>query len=366
LKSIDYFTNVYSHYRAPLWKLLIESKEIRFNFFFSKKEFKGIQISKYKESLRLKPSLINLSLFGKIIWQIGVVSSTLKSRSDGLMFLGEMNLLSTWVSALICKIKNKKVFFWGHGVYGNESFLKMKLRLIFLNLADINFLYGNHAKSILLKNGVKKDKIQVIYNSIPSTSMGRVYNDNANDNMKTHKMFADDILFVGRLTKTKKIELLFQAFEKAKKINSKLRLFVIGSGKIRSKLENEFSYLKKSIFFLGAIYDEKMLEYYISNSSLFVSPGNVGLACIHSLSYGTPVCTHNNMDFQMPEAEVLDEKNSVLFERDNIDSLVESIIEGVNIKKKRYASEYCRESVLKNFTPENQYRLMIGKIKETL
>ena len=51
------------------------------------------------------------------------------------------------------------------------------------------------------------------------------------------------------------------------------------------KLEKNFSHLNKSIFFLGAIYNEKILEHYISNAALFVSPGNVGLACIHSLSY---------------------------------------------------------------------------------
>ena len=133
----------------------------------------------------------------------------------------------------------------------NESYLKKKLRLIFLNLADINFLYGNHAKSILLKNGFKKEKIQVIYNSIPSTSMNNGYGENTNnDDMKTYEMFSDDILFVGRLTRIKKIELLFQAFEKAEKINSKLRLFVIGTGKIRSKLEKNFYNLTKSIYFL--------------------------------------------------------------------------------------------------------------------
>ena len=35
----------------------------------------------------------------------------------------------------------------------------------------------------------------------------------------------------------------------------------------------------------------------------FVSPGNVGLTAIHSLSYGTPVLTHNNFNNQMPEVE---------------------------------------------------------------
>ncbi len=366
MKSIDYFTNIYSHYRAPLWKLLIDSNEIRFNFFFSNKEFKGIHISDYNQSLKLKPKLTNISLFGKIMWQLGVVKSVLNSKADGLMFLGEMNLISTWISILICKVKNKKVFLWGHGVYGNESYLKMKLRLIFLNLADINFLYGNHAKNILVKNGFEKDKMQVIYNSIPSTSKKLKLNNNRKEYYKKHEMSTHDILFVGRLTRTKKIKLLFKAFETAKKTNNKLRLFLIGDGKMRSILENKISNLSHSIFFLGPIYNEKILEYYFSNSSLFVSPGNVGLACIHSLSYGTPVCTHNNMNFQMPEAEALDEKNSILFEMDDVDSLVDSILKGVTLKKKQNTSKYCRESVLKNFTPENQYRLMIDKIYQTL
>ena len=42
-----------------------------------------------------------------------------------------------------------------------------------------------------------------------------------------------------------------------------------------------------------------------------VSPGNVGLTAIHSLTYGTPVLTHDNFNFQMPEAEAIEENISV-------------------------------------------------------
>ena len=80
----------------------------------------------------------------------------------------------------------------------------------------------------------------------------------------------------------------------------------------------------------------------------------------------THSCRLNNMNFQMPEAEALDEKNSILFEMDDVDSLVDSILKGVTLKKKQNTSKYCRQSVLKNFTPENQYRLMIDKINQTL
>ena len=58
------------------------------------------------------------------------------------MFLGEMNLISTWVSILILKSKIKS-FLWD--VYMVMNLRKKGLDL-FLNLADINFLYGNHAK----------------------------------------------------------------------------------------------------------------------------------------------------------------------------------------------------------------------------
>lgn len=366
MKTIDYFTNVYSHYREPLWSLMIESEEIRFNIFYSKKEYQGIKNSNINKTSRLKPVLTNYSFFDKIYWQSGVVSSVLSSKADGIMFLGEMNLFSTWISILISKLKKKKIFFWGHGVYGNESYFKMRFRTMFLKLADINFLYGNHAKNILINNGVNENKIQVIYNSIPSTSKKEISSETLNTVFQKHEMMSCDLLFIGRLTKVKKIDLLFKAFEKAKKINTKLRLFVIGEGKLKLELEKKFSKILDSVFFLGAVYNEKKLKYYISNSALFVSPGNVGLACIHSLSYGTPVCTHNNINYQMPEAEVLDDKNSVLFERNNIDSLVDSILKGVKLKDKPNTSSYCKNSVFINFTPENQFKLLTSKMKEIL
>ena len=366
MKTVDYFTNVFSHYREPLWKLLIDSKEIRYNIFFSKKEYQGIKTSITHETSKLKPVLINFTFLGKIYWQSGVISSVLKSRADGIMFLGEMNLLSTWISVLICKLKKKKIFFWGHGVYGHESYLKLRLRTTFLKLADINFLYGHHAKNLLVKRGLKKNKIQVIYNSIPSTSKKAISNETVNQDFQKHKMMSSDLLFIGRLTKGKQIELLFKAFKKAKKINSKLRLFVIGEGKLKLELENKFSTILESVFFLGSIYNEKKLKYYISNSALFISPGNVGLACIHALSYGTPVCTHNNINYQMPEAEVLDKQNGIFFKRNDVDSLVNSILNGVKLKENPNTSNYCKKSVFINFTPENQYRLLTSKMKETL
>ena len=50
--------------------------------------------------------------------------------------------------------------------------------------------------------------------------------------------------------------------------------------------------LKKGLcHFQGAVFDESNSEL-IYHSDLCVSPGNVGLTAIHSLTYGVPVATH--------------------------------------------------------------------------
>ena len=53
--------------------------------------------------------------------------------------------------------------------YMVENTFKLSLEY-FLKLADVNFI-GNWAKNILLKNGFKENELEVIYNSLPSTSI---------------------------------------------------------------------------------------------------------------------------------------------------------------------------------------------------
>jgi len=57
--------------------------------------------------------------------------------------------------------------------------------------------------------------------------------------------------------------------------------------------------------FLAAEHDEERLALIFSSADVTVIPGAAGLTVIHSLSYGTPVITHSDMDTQMPEAEAI-------------------------------------------------------------
>ena len=93
--------------------------------------------------------------------------------------------------------------------------------------------------------------------------------------------------------------------------------------------------------------------------------GNVGLACIHSLSYGTPVCTHNDMNYQMPEAEILNDENSSLFEKGNFLSLVNAIKKGIILKTEKQSRKII-QSVFECYTPENQFQRIHNKIIKSI
>lgn len=370
--KIDYFTNIFSHYRFPIWKLLINSEDLDFSIYYSPKsidEIKTVKMDLIKEDSKKKlfPVLKNFFFFNKLIWQKGVIYKVLNSKAEAFVFLGEMTIISTWISIFICKIRKKKIFFWGHGLYGNENTFKLSFRIFFLKLADVNFLYGNWAKNILLKNGFKENELEVIYNSLPSTSIKlKEKNHKINEKNYYFRFKENDILFVGRLNKKKGIELIIKAIEYINSGDLNVRLVIIGEGDYKLEIIKKFNLLiDKSIFFLGEIYDEQYLKYCFNKSKLLVSPGNVGLACIHSLSYGTPVCTHNDMNYQMPEAEILNDENSSLFEKGNFLSLVNAIKKGIILKTEKQSRKII-QSVFECYTPENQFQRIHNKIIKSI
>ena len=57
-----------------------------------------------------------------------------------------------------------------------------------------------------------------------------------------------------------------------------------------------------------------------------MSPGNIGLTAIHSLTYGCPVITHDNFSNQMPEFEsIIQGKTGDFFQENDVNSLADTI-----------------------------------------
>ena len=364
--KVIYFTNVFSHYRYGIWKMFLENKKINFKIYYSNKELNGIQqasLNKFESpQLNKLGHIKNISLFGKVIWQVGVITKVIRSESQVFIFLGEMNIFSTWISAIIARIRGRNVIFWGHGLYGNENFIKEFFRITFLRLAGHHFLYGEHAKNLMIKKGINKNRIQVIHNSLDHDELTSIYRDSQNkkDNFFNVLKSSNYLIFSGRLTKAKNLSLLFAAMNYFFKNKIEMNLIIVGEGPEKNNLIKRYNNLitSKIVHFTGEIYDEKKLCDYIRNAKLFVSPGNIGLASIHSLTYGTPVCTHNDINYQMPEAEILNKKNSVLFKRNDLDSLINAIEIGVLLKNKKGFIDKCIKSVSEKYTPKGQNKII--------
>lgn len=86
-----------------------------------------------------------------------------------------------------------------------------------------------------------------------------------------------------------------------------------------------------------------------------VSPGNVGLTAIHSLTYGTPVCTHDDMANQMPEAGAIEDGYNGFFKKGSVDNLKKKIENWFSKDvDRRKLKEQCYEIVVEYYNPEYQ------------
>jgi glycosyltransferase involved in cell wall biosynthesis len=369
-KKILYFTNIFPHYRLSIWKELLNFKAFNIEIYFSQKNPFGIHSPELKDVFTSneisKLHLIkNYWVKKKVLfWQSKIIKTALFSEFDYLLLLGEMNVISSWISIFIAKIRGKRIFMWSHGIYGNESFIKKTIRLTFLKLANVIFLYENRAKLLLQQNGFNETSLAVVYNSLNYDLYEKLYKRLLNSNKNDFITFFKDnslptIIFIGRLTKVKKLPILIESVRKSNQIKIRYNLLIVGSGEDQTYLENTFRFLITDgwLHFYGNCFDENKTSELIYHSDLCVSPGNIGLTAIHSLSYGTPVASHSNFNNQMPEVEaIINGKNGFLFEENDSNDLSNKIdnwfLENSNIDK-----DLIRRIIVEKYNPENQMRI---------
>ena len=333
-EKILFVTNFFPLYRKNIWKKLLDNKKSDVIFYFDPIQNEGIQVEKnfFSESKKRKNSfkeIKNFYFFGRIIWQSKIIRECFSASFNQAIFLGDMNILSTWISLLICKLRNKKTILWTHGFYGNESYIKRFLRIVFYSIGNKYLVYGQRGKKLMVNAGFNENKIFVIYNSLDYDLQKDYFNKYQKNNINRDLNFFRNkklktIIFLGRLTSVKKIDQLIKSLKKLNSDMVKFNLLIIGDGPEKSKLKkiSKKGLEKGWIHFYGKTYEESELSKLIYSSDLMVSPGNTGLNAVHALSYGTPVGTHNYFNKQMPEAAIIeDQQTGFFFNENDIDDL---------------------------------------------
>lgn len=147
-------------------------------------------------------------------------------------------------------------------------------------------------------------------------------------------------LVVGRLTRTKHIDLIIEAFNKLN-----LPLVVVGGGAERKHLRETAG---PNIVFTGSVSDERLHELYAQARALIqASEEDFGLAVVEALVQGTPVIAYRAGAI----TEILTSEMGVLFD----DLIPESIADGVRrfIEHERSFSLGAMRSVSQRFSREN-------------
>ena len=364
IKKVLYFTNVFPSYRKELWKALLSLEKIKFSIYFSQKEFQGIGASSIdsfftkaeKEKLY---SIKNINVFGHLLWQRGVLPKLISKDYDSVIFLGDMKLITNWLGILICKIKGKKTALWTHGVYGNEKSFKKSLRLLFLSLVDDIFLYESRAREILMKHKFPINNLHVVYNSINLKEQTKIYKALDFEKKSPNDKYFN-LVFFGRLTKIKKIDLAINAAIQLHKTNKKYKLKIVGNGPQETYLKSLVlgANAQKFITFENAKYSEDEIGRMFMESDLLISPGNVGLNAVHAMTYGTPVLTHGNFNNQMPECQIIvEEFNGLLHQEDNLSSIQEKVMQWFSSSFKSWEREKIRNNLIKYYDPIVQAKI---------
>lgn len=339
MKKIGIVYPYFAHYRRPVLQELCEllSNDYEIELLADEEAeipaLRMINLAEFSKGICSFQKLHNVWL-GRWLWQFGLLRSVLCNKADAIIFLGQFNFISTWFAVLLAKFMGKKTLFWSHGVYGNESGLKRLIRVTFYRMADGMLLYGDYSKKLLIDLGMDPRSLEVIYNSLDYSKQKELRDlksESCVTEVKARLFGSGDLMqpyliFVGRLTSVKRLDLLLKAVAKLKQRGRAVNCLIVGEGPEAEMLYHltESLGIVEQVNFYGASHDEEELSELIYSADLCVAPGNVGLTAMHALVYGTPVLTHGDKCWQMPEFEaIIAGVNGNFFERDDLDDLVD-------------------------------------------
>lgn len=321
--------NYNPHYRLPIYKAIDE--EFKADFFFGDTVFQPL--AQFDPNiLKGFKGYINASRS----WLKGFISynntkGIFNNEYTHYIITGSNAMIINWKILIYSKLTGKKVYIWCHG---EHAFIKKRwLRIFqrtFYNLAEGLLIYHEYSSSYMIELGCNPQKLYYIHNSLDTNLQTTIYNE-IRESSIYQDYFKNDyptLIYIGRIQKVKKIDQIISAMNILKDEGVLLNLIIVGSNVDYPDFEDSLkrSSLNKNIWIYGPCYDEAKNAELLYNAHALVSPGNVGLSCIHSLSYGTPVITNNNLCTQMPEhGAIRDGITGSFFVEDNLNDLAEKI-----------------------------------------
>ncbi|MCD4768764.1 MAG: glycosyltransferase family 4 protein [Bacteroidales bacterium] len=358
---------VLPHYRKDVFHEFSNSSAFNIQF-IGGNDYQGIKSVSIENS-----KIFNYKTFrflGHRFYYMKEIFKYLKAeRPDIIICTGiDFHLIHTLQIFLFFRLRNGISFYWwSHATKGNQGRIGVSLRKFVYKRSTGILSYNSEGRSNLIEMKIEKERIIVVNNSINSEDYGYLNHDLFQK--KPDSRFT--ILYTGRVTKAKKVDLLIKALSIISKENRfNYICYIIGGGDIDSlkKLAKE-SNVYDNIVFVGEKYGKDNHEYFL-RSDVFVYPGAIGLSILHAMSFGLPIITTDDISSQFPEFELLlPGLNGDIYKDNSIDDLADKI----SIWKSK--SETSRNTITENcinrikelgYLPEEQSRRVIEFITKEI
>ena len=284
---------------------------------------------------------------------------------------GDFTMIINWLIILYAKVFRKKVFLWTHGIKTDKLSRRQRilLRLFYTHVTGI-LMYNQYNCKYMKMIGCKDKCLHVFHNSLDTKlqssyykklSPSHIYQQHFNNEHPT-------LIYIGRIQRVKKTEQILDAMYLLKQKGIDLNLVVVGANiddDIFTQKMEEFN-LQKNVWMYGPCFDEVKNSELIYNAAVCVSPGNVGLTCVHVLSYGTPVITNDNFSTQMPEYEAI--KKGItgdFFKENDIEDLSDKISYWTSLtpEQRTICRNVARETIVNEWSVDYQINVLSNILK---
>lgn len=310
------------HYRVPFYNALerLRPESWCFEVAFDLQELDSPQF--FGESIDISQfdfPILDVKTYSILLGEKRLYYQTFwrKAADYHLIIVGNAVNNLTYPLCYIHQLFGTKYAQWGHGKdrrVENPTPLKIgseKVKFFLSRRADGFFAYTDGVKDYLVNHlGLRSDKVFVVNNTIDIEEQRDAFDKWYPKRDSVRKKMGLEgkkvLLFVGRFTRHKRVDLLVEAFSILRQKDPSFHLLIVGSGHKPCGDDNNITYL-------GPIVDKDQLAPVYVASDIFTLPGGVGLGPLQAMCYDLPVITIGS-NIHAPEIEYLSSKNSIILD----------------------------------------------------
>lgn len=357
---------VLAHYRRDVFNDIFSSNSFETKI-LAGNNYQGIKIFHIDNSIIQK--FYTIRLLNHTFYYLKRSLSFVRSyKPDVIVCSGiDFHHIHTILIFLWAKFTKRKFVWWSHGGFGNQGKVGKCLRGYIYRHSDYIIAYSQQGYNNLQQLGVNDFKIKNIGNSINYDDYG--FNKKNFKEICGNKPFT--LLFSGRLTPAKRIDVLLKALKELKDNSAiEFRCFIVGCGIIEElkKFSAKLN-INDIVEFVGEKYGDEVVPYF-KCADIFVYPSGIGLSILHALSYGLPVITTNNYNLHFPEVELLEPgvNGDTFIDNDHVDLArkIQNWVVKLQYSKEKISNDCINSIFEKEYIPAEQAKKIINVLTQLI